>query len=60
MVKVEQHGAKVAEHDAIVSAIVAEHELKINSQQKEIDLLKKEKFDFREKNHQMILAGAKV
>jgi len=38
---------------------VEQHELKINSQQTEIDKLKKKNFDLEEKNHKLIIADAR-
>ena len=57
-IKVAELEAKAAEHEAMAS-LVKRHELKINIQQIEIDQLKKKNSDLEEKNHQLILAGAK-
>jgi len=59
-VKVEELEAKVAEHEATVS-LVKQHEIKINSQQEEIDQLKRKNAEFiEEKKNQLIQAGDDV
>jgi len=59
-VKVEGLEAKVAEHEAMVS-LVNQHEVKINSQQEEIDQLKRKNAEFiKEKKNQLIQAGDDV
>jgi len=58
--KVEELEAKVAEHEAMVS-LVKQHEIKINSQQEEIDQLKRKNSEFiKEKKTQLIQAGDDV
>ena len=59
-VKVEGLEAKVAEHEAMVS-LVNQHEVKINSQQEEIDQLKKKNLELiEEKKNQLVQAGDDV
>jgi len=57
--RLNQLEAKVFEHEEMVS-LVNEHDLKIersNSQQEEINQLKKKVSDLEEKNHQLALLG---